>query len=242
MRRSCAVRAMTSRWSLATRCSTRSPIPRDFAARRSALWPAGHARPHRDRLRRPPASLRARNFGSAACSIPHDKGLSGHSDADVALHAITDAVARHDRRRRYRTAFSAERSRNGAAQSSAQFLRHAASGLVTAQGGIIDFVDLTIICEAPGYSLGRASRGDPRQYRHVAALLALPREQVSVKATTTERLGFTGRGEGMAARTATIRIPETSHDPQRVPDSTRYGRRTPWIPSSRPSWSKRRAR
>ena len=134
--------------------------------------------------------------------IPHDKGLSGHSDADVALHAITDALLGTIGAGDIGTHFPPSDSKwRGAA--SAQFLEHAAS-LVREQGGIIDFVDLTLICEAPRIGPHReAIRAS------IAAILALPVSRVSLKATTTERLGFTGRGEGMAAQAiATVRLPE----------------------------------
>jgi 2-C-methyl-D-erythritol 4-phosphate cytidylyltransferase/2-C-methyl-D-erythritol 2,4-cyclodiphosphate synthase len=133
--------------------------------------------------------------------IPHDKGLSGHSDADVALHAITDAllgtIAAGDIGLHFPPSDPQWRGAN-----SAQFLEHAAK-LVLEAGGTIDFVDLTLICEAPKIGPHReAIRA------HVADLLRLPLSRVSVKATTTERLGFTGRGEGIAAQAiATVRIP-----------------------------------
>ena len=133
--------------------------------------------------------------------IPHDKGLSGHSDADVALHAITDAllgtIAAGDIGMHFPPSDPQWRGAN-----SAQFLQHAAS-LIGAQGGIIDFVDLTLVCEAPKIGPHRAA-----MRARIADLLALDIGQVSIKATTTERLGFTGRGEGIAAQaTATIRVP-----------------------------------
>ncbi|MCW4460479.1 bifunctional 2-C-methyl-D-erythritol 4-phosphate cytidylyltransferase/2-C-methyl-D-erythritol 2,4-cyclodiphosphate synthase [Sphingomonas sp. BT-65] len=134
--------------------------------------------------------------------IPHDKGLSGHSDADVALHAITDALLGTIGAGDIGMHFPpGDPKWRGAA--SAQFLEHAA-GLVREQGGIIDFIDLTLICEAPKIGPHReAIRAS------IAAILSLPVSRVSLKATTTERLGFTGRGEGMAAQaTATVRLPE----------------------------------
>lgn len=133
--------------------------------------------------------------------IPHDKGLSGHSDADVALHAITDAllgtIAAGDIGSHFPPS---DPQWKGAASD--QFLAHAAS-LVAGRGGIIDFVDLTIICEAPKI-------GPHREFirMRIADILRLDASQVSVKATTTERLGFTGRGEGIAAQAvATVRVP-----------------------------------
>lgn len=133
--------------------------------------------------------------------IPHSKGLSGHSDADVALHAITDAllgtIGAGDIGMHFPPSDPKWRG-----VASARFLEHAA-GLVAAQGGIIDFIDLTIICEAPKIGPHREAIRES-----IAAILDLPAGQVSVKATTTERLGFTGRGEGMAAQAiATVRIP-----------------------------------
>jgi 2-C-methyl-D-erythritol 4-phosphate cytidylyltransferase/2-C-methyl-D-erythritol 2,4-cyclodiphosphate synthase len=132
--------------------------------------------------------------------IPHDKGLSGHSDADVALHAITDAMLGTIAAGDIGQHFPPSDPRWKGAESG-QFLEHAAA-LVAAKGGIVDFVDLTIICEAPKIGPHRDAMRD-----RVAALLRLSREQISVKATTTERLGFTGRGEGIAAQAVvTIRI------------------------------------
>jgi 2-C-methyl-D-erythritol 4-phosphate cytidylyltransferase/2-C-methyl-D-erythritol 2,4-cyclodiphosphate synthase len=135
--------------------------------------------------------------------IPHSKGLSGHSDADVALHAITDALLGTIGAGDIGMHFPpSDPQWRGAA--SGRFLEHAAS-LVAREGGIIDFIDLTIICEAPKIGPHReAIRAS------IAELLRLPVSRISVKATTTERLGFTGRGEGMAAQAvATIRIAET---------------------------------
>lgn len=133
--------------------------------------------------------------------IPHDKGLSGHSDADVALHAITDALLGTIAAGDIGTYFPPSDAQWKGADS-AQFLEHAAS-LVRADGGIIDFIDLTLMCEAPKIGPHRTA-----MRARIAALLQLTMRQVSVKATTTERLGFTGRGEGIAAQAmATIRIP-----------------------------------
>jgi len=135
--------------------------------------------------------------------IPGDRGLAGHSDADVGLHAITDALLGTIGAGDIGMHFPPSDPQWRGARS-ARFLEHAA-GLVAAAGGIIDFIDLTLICEAPKIGPHRdAIRAS------VAAILRLAVSQVSVKATTTERLGFTGRGEGMAAQAvATIRIRET---------------------------------
>ncbi len=133
--------------------------------------------------------------------VPHSKGLSGHSDADVVLHAITDALLGTIGAGDIGMHFPpSDPQWRGAA--SARFLEHAA-GLLGAQGGVIDFIDVTIICEAPKIGPHReAIRAS------IAAILRLADSSVSVKATTTERLGFTGRGEGMAAQAiATVRVP-----------------------------------
>lgn len=136
--------------------------------------------------------------------IPHDKGLAGHSDADVALHAITDAllgtICAGDIGMHFPPSDPQWR---GAASD--RFLDHAAS-LVRAEGGIIDFIDLTLICEEPKIGPHR----DAIRAR-IAEILNLPLGKVSLKATTTERLGFTGRGEGIAAQAvATVRLPEAT--------------------------------
>lgn len=133
--------------------------------------------------------------------IPHTKALAGHSDADVGLHAITDALLGCIADGDIGSHFPPSDPRWKGADSGT-FLQHAAS-LVAAKGGIIDHLDLTIICEAPKVGPHR----DAMRAR-IADLLALPVSRVSVKATTTEQLGFTGRREGMAAQAvATVRMP-----------------------------------
>lgn len=134
--------------------------------------------------------------------VPHDKGLSGHSDADVALHAITDAMLGTIGAGDIGTHFPPSDPQWRGAESG-QFLAHAAE-LVRAQGGVIDFVDLTLICEAPKIGPHRLA-----MRTRIAGLLNITEAQVSIKATTSERLGFTGRGEGIAAQAiATVRVPE----------------------------------
>jgi 2-C-methyl-D-erythritol 4-phosphate cytidylyltransferase / 2-C-methyl-D-erythritol 2,4-cyclodiphosphate synthase len=136
--------------------------------------------------------------------VPYRQGLSGHSDADVALHAITDALLGTIGAGDIGMHFPpSDPQWRGAA--SARFLEHAVA-LVIAAGGVIDFIDLTLICEAPKIGPHREAIRDS-----VAAIMGIARGQVSVKATTTERLGFTGRGEGMAAQAiATVRVPDTN--------------------------------
>lgn len=134
--------------------------------------------------------------------IPHPRGLAGHSDADVVLHALTDALLGAAGEGDIGDHFPpSDPQWKGAASS--RFVEHA-RGLIAAKGGIIDHADITIICEAPKIGPHR-----DRIRQVVADLLRLPVQRVSIKATTTERLGFTGRGEGIAAQAvATIRIPE----------------------------------
>ncbi|WP_309603545.1 bifunctional 2-C-methyl-D-erythritol 4-phosphate cytidylyltransferase/2-C-methyl-D-erythritol 2,4-cyclodiphosphate synthase [Sphingomonas sp.] len=134
-------------------------------------------------------------------SVPHDRGLAGHSDADVALHSITDALLGAAALGDIGDHFPpSDPQWKGAASD--QFLAYAAT-LIRSAGGIIDHVDCTIICEAPKVGPHRTA-----MRARIADILALPIDRVSIKATTTERLGFTGRGEGMAAQAiATIRLP-----------------------------------
>jgi 2-C-methyl-D-erythritol 4-phosphate cytidylyltransferase/2-C-methyl-D-erythritol 2,4-cyclodiphosphate synthase len=134
-------------------------------------------------------------------AIPHDAGLVGHSDADVGLHAATDAILGAIGAGDIGMHFPPSDPRwRGAASD--RFLRHAAD-LVAARGGTIAAVDVTIICERPRIAPHRAA-----MVERVAAILGIAADRVSVKATTTEKLGFTGRGEGIAAQAvATIRLP-----------------------------------
>ena len=119
--------------------------------------------------------------------IPHDRGLSGHSDADVALHALTDALLGTIAAGDIGTHFPpSDRAWKGAA--SHQCLTPAA-GVIAARGGKVSFVDLTLICEEPKIGPYRAA-----MQARIADLLGLTPDRVSIKATTTERLGFTGRG------------------------------------------------
>jgi 2-C-methyl-D-erythritol 4-phosphate cytidylyltransferase/2-C-methyl-D-erythritol 2,4-cyclodiphosphate synthase len=125
--------------------------------------------------------------------IEHHQGLAGHSDADVALHAIVDALLGAIARGDIGQHFPPSDPRWKGA-SSAQFVEHAVT-LVVEAGYAIGNVDLTIICEAPKIGPHRDAMRD-----RIAGLLGVDTERVSVKATTTEKLGFTGRGEGIAAQ------------------------------------------
>ncbi|WP_037501423.1 bifunctional 2-C-methyl-D-erythritol 4-phosphate cytidylyltransferase/2-C-methyl-D-erythritol 2,4-cyclodiphosphate synthase [Sphingomonas jaspsi] len=133
--------------------------------------------------------------------IPHERGLAGHSDADVVLHSITDALLGAAGKGDIGQHFPpSDPQWKGAASDI--FLAHAAN-LVRDDGGIIDFVDCTVICEAPKVGPYRQA-----MQSRVAQILKLPSSAVSIKATTTEQMGFTGRREGIAAQAvATIRVP-----------------------------------
>ena len=125
--------------------------------------------------------------------IPHDHGLVGHSDADAGLHALTDAILGAIGEGDIGDHFPPTDPKWRGAPSSI-FLEHAAD-LVTGKGGKIVNVDLTLICERPKIKPHREALR-----ARVAELLRLPQERVSVKATTTEGMGFTGREEGVAAQ------------------------------------------
>ncbi|WP_312406254.1 2-C-methyl-D-erythritol 2,4-cyclodiphosphate synthase, partial [Brevundimonas sp.] len=124
--------------------------------------------------------------------VPHDQTLIGHSDADAGLHALTDAILGAIAAGDIGDHFPPTDPKWKGA-SSDQFLVHAAE-LTAQRGGRIVNVDVTLICERPKVKPHRQAMRD-----RIAALLDLPLDVVSVKATTTEGLGFTGRGEGLAA-------------------------------------------
>jgi 2-C-methyl-D-erythritol 4-phosphate cytidylyltransferase/2-C-methyl-D-erythritol 2,4-cyclodiphosphate synthase len=133
--------------------------------------------------------------------IAHDRGLSGHSDADVVLHALVDAIlgalADGDIGKHFPP--SDPRWRGA---SSDRFLKFAAER-VAQRGGRISHLDVTVVCEAPRIGPHR----DAMRQR-IAQIAELSVERVAVKATTSEKLGFAGRGEGIAAMaTATVRLP-----------------------------------
>jgi 2-C-methyl-D-erythritol 4-phosphate cytidylyltransferase/2-C-methyl-D-erythritol 2,4-cyclodiphosphate synthase len=133
--------------------------------------------------------------------VPHGQSLVGHSDADVGLHALTDALLGAIGAGDIGLHFPPTDPQWKGAASDA-FLRHAAR-LVRDKGGQIAAVDVTVICERPKLAPHRA-----QMVERVAAILDISPDRVSVKATTTDRLGFTGRGEGIAAQAvATVRLP-----------------------------------
>ncbi|PZU83892.1 MAG: bifunctional 2-C-methyl-D-erythritol 4-phosphate cytidylyltransferase/2-C-methyl-D-erythritol 2,4-cyclodiphosphate synthase [Chelatococcus sp.] len=134
--------------------------------------------------------------------IPHERGVVAHSDGDVALHALTDALLGTVAEGDIGTHFPpSDPQWKGAASD--RFLAFAA-GRVRERGGRIDFLDLTIVCEAPKIGPHREAIRE-----RIAAICGLEAGQVAIKATTSEKMGFTGRKEGLAAlATATVRLPE----------------------------------
>jgi 2-C-methyl-D-erythritol 4-phosphate cytidylyltransferase/2-C-methyl-D-erythritol 2,4-cyclodiphosphate synthase len=134
-------------------------------------------------------------------AVPHDKGLAGHSDADVGIHALCDAIygalAEGDIGRHFPPSQAAWKDAD-----SARFLAHAAERIAS-RGGMLANADVTLICERPKIAPHAAAMS-----ARLAAILAVDASRISVKATTTERLGFTGRGEGIAAQAvATLLLP-----------------------------------
>lgn len=129
----------------------------------------------------------------AGVTIPHARGLVGHSDADVALHALTDAllgaIAAGDIGLHFPPSDPQWRG-----VASERFLRHAV-GLVAREGGRIVNVDLTLICEQP-----RIGPYREQMRARIAAILGITPSRIGIKATTTEKLGFTGRNEGIAVQ------------------------------------------
>ncbi|KQP91703.1 bifunctional 2-C-methyl-D-erythritol 4-phosphate cytidylyltransferase/2-C-methyl-D-erythritol 2,4-cyclodiphosphate synthase [Methylobacterium sp. Leaf117] len=136
--------------------------------------------------------------------IPADRGVLAHSDGDVALHALTDALLGAIADGDIGTHFPpSDEQWRGA--SSDRFLAHAVE-LVRARGGKIDHLDITVLAEAPRIGAHReAIRA------RIAEIAGVPLSSVSIKATTTEKLGFVGRAEGLAAQAAaTVRLPEVT--------------------------------
>jgi 2-C-methyl-D-erythritol 4-phosphate cytidylyltransferase/2-C-methyl-D-erythritol 2,4-cyclodiphosphate synthase len=134
--------------------------------------------------------------------VPHEMGLDGHSDADVGIHALCDAIygalAEGDIGRHFPPSQAQWKDAD-----SARFLRHAA-GRIAARGGRLLNADVTLICERPKIAPHAGA-----MMARLAELLGTEVSRISVKATTTERLGFTGRMEGIAAQAvATILVPE----------------------------------
>ncbi len=124
--------------------------------------------------------------------VPHDKGLDGHSDADVLLHAICDALlgaaAMGDIGKHFPPSDNTYKNAD-----SRVLLRHVVA-LLHGQHYTVNNIDATVICEAP-----KLSKHTAQMCANIAADCQIALNQVNVKATTTEKLGFTGRGEGVAA-------------------------------------------
>jgi 2-C-methyl-D-erythritol 4-phosphate cytidylyltransferase/2-C-methyl-D-erythritol 2,4-cyclodiphosphate synthase len=139
------------------------------------------------------AFARDRPLVLCGVTIPYDQGLAGHSDADVGIHALCDAIygalAEGDIGRHFPPSEATWKDAD-----SARFLRHAA-GRIAARGGRLVNADVTLICERPKIGPHAAA-----MQTRLADLLGTEPGRISVKATTTERLGFTGRGEGIAAQ------------------------------------------
>ena len=129
--------------------------------------------------------------------VPYEKGLAGHSDADVGIHALCDAIygalAEGDIGRHFPPSEDTWKDAD-----SAKFLRHAAAR-IHARGGQLANADITLICERP-----KIAPLAPAMRARLAELLGASVDLISVKATTTEHLGFTGRGEGIAAQASVI--------------------------------------
>jgi 2-C-methyl-D-erythritol 4-phosphate cytidylyltransferase/2-C-methyl-D-erythritol 2,4-cyclodiphosphate synthase len=173
-------------------------FPADFA--RAEQWLAGQLRP------RTGMGFDVHAFSCdgpvmlGGVEVPHDRGLAGHSDADVVLHAITDALLGAGGLGDIGEHFPPSDPRWKDSQSSL-FFAHALE-LLRREGAVIDHIDCTIIAEAPKIGPHRAAIR-----ASIAQIAGLSIDQVSVKATTTEGLGFTGRREGIAAQAvASIRM------------------------------------
>ena len=137
----------------------------------------------------------ARALVLCGVTVPHELGLDGHSDADVGIHALCDAIygalAEGDIGRHFPPTEGEWKDAD-----SARFLRHAA-GRIAARGGVLCNADVTLVCERP-----KITPHAPAMRARLAELLGTTLDRISVKATTSERLGFTGRGEGIAAQAA----------------------------------------
>ena len=139
-------------------------------------------------------------------AVPHAQGVISHSDGDVVLHAIVDALlgamAAGDIGTHFPPTDEAWRD-----AESARFVAHALK-LLTERGGRLSHVDVTVICQRPRIGPHREA-----MMARLATVLGLDPSRISLKATTTERLGFTGRGEGIAAQAvATVRLPAEGAD------------------------------
>ncbi len=137
--------------------------------------------------------------------IPHDKRLKGHSDADVGLHALTDALLGTIGDGDIGSHFPPSDMRWKDA-SSDRFLAHAV-GLVRSRGGVITHLDVSLICEAPRIGPHREAMRE-----RIARIAGIEVSRVAVKATTNEKIGFVGRGEGIAAIATATAVFGEDHD------------------------------
>lgn len=141
--------------------------------------------------------VEGRDLWICGVKIPYRLGLDGHSDADVALHALSDALLGAAALRDIGYHFPDTDPRYKGADS--RMLLRRVAGLLAERGYRPSNVDVTIIAQAP-----KMLPHIPAMIANIAADLGLPEDAVSVKATTTERLGFTGRGEGIAAQASAL--------------------------------------
>ena len=146
------------------------------------------------------ALIKGRRLVLGGVDIPYERGLDGHSDADVLLHAVCDAIlgalALGDIGRHF-----PESDPRWKGADSRALLRHVAA-LAATEGWRVGNLDVTVIAEAP-----KIAPHVPAMRANLAADLACDVGQVSVKATTTEGLGFVGRGEGIAAQASVLLVP-----------------------------------
>jgi 2-C-methyl-D-erythritol 4-phosphate cytidylyltransferase/2-C-methyl-D-erythritol 2,4-cyclodiphosphate synthase len=166
-------------------------LPADFA--RAEQWVAGRLSPRSGMGFDVHAFSGEGPLMLGGVEVPHSRGLAGHSDADVVLHAITDALLGAAGLGDIGEHFPPSDPRWKGAASSI-FLKHAVE-LLRSNGALIDHIDCTVIAEAPKVGPYRAA-----MRARIAEIAGLSVDQVSVKATTTEGLGFTGRREGIAAQ------------------------------------------
>jgi 2-C-methyl-D-erythritol 4-phosphate cytidylyltransferase/2-C-methyl-D-erythritol 2,4-cyclodiphosphate synthase len=173
-------------------------LPADFE--RAEQWLAGRLRPRTGMGFDVHAFSGEGPIMLGGVEVAHDRGLAGHSDADVVLHAITDALLGATGLGDIGEHFPPSDPHWKGAESSL-FLAHAVE-LLRGKGALIDHIDCTVIAEAPKIGPHREA-----MRVRIAEIAGLSVDQVSVKATTTEGLGFTGRREGIAAQVvATIRM------------------------------------
>lgn len=168
----------------------------DYETRTAMGYDVHQLKPHD-----PDAPISHQQIRLCGVSIPFTHRLSGHSDADVGLHALVDAILGTISAGDIGVHFPPD-DRKWQGADSSRFLMYAYE-LLKSRGGEIVHLDVILICERPKIADHRQS-----MIRHISQLLKLSEDRVSIKATTSEKLGFTGRGEGIAAQAvATVRLP-----------------------------------